>query len=121
MTKKKFLRVSFLIAVTVAASGCSVFKKGKGPSTPVLGELIAVLTGEGDVTADPATAALPMSLPQAVVNTEWTQSGGNPTKSVGQLALGNALTKPDGVVAVFQKPITADQLLSAVVQHCPIS
>ncbi len=92
MTRKKFLRVGFLIAVTLAASGCSVFKKGKGPGTPVLGERIAVLTGEGDVTADPATAALPMSLPQPVVNTEWTQSGGNPAKSVGQLALGNALT-----------------------------
>ena len=71
MTKKKFLRVSFLIAVTVAASGCSVFKKGKGPSTPVLGERIAVLTGEGDVTADPATAALPMSLPQASVGARF--------------------------------------------------
>ena len=107
MTKKKFLRVSFLIAVTVAASGCSVFKKGKGPSTPVLGERIAVLTGEGDVTADPATAALPMSLPQAVVNTEWTQSGGNPTKSVGQLALGNALTSAFTVQAGHGNSLTA--------------
>jgi len=91
MTRQKFLRVSFLIAATIAASGCSVFKKGKGPSTPVLGERIAVLTGEGDVTVDPATAALPMTLPQAVANTDWTQSSGNATKSMGQLALGNSL------------------------------
>jgi outer membrane protein assembly factor BamB len=107
MTRKKFLRVGFLIAVTLAAGGCSVFKKGKGPSTPVLGERIAVLTGEGDVTADPATAALPMSLPQAVVNTEWTQSGGNPTKSNGQLALGNALTSAFTVQAGHGNSLTA--------------
>jgi outer membrane protein assembly factor BamB len=107
MTRQKFLRVSFLIAVTIAASGCSVFKKGKGPSTPVLGERIAVLTGEGDVTADPATAALPMSLPQAVANTDWTQSGGNATKSMGQLALGNSLASAFTVQAGRGNSLTA--------------
>jgi outer membrane protein assembly factor BamB len=69
-----------------------VFKKGKA-STPVLGQRIAVLTGEGDVTVDPATATLPMSLPQPAVNTDWTQSGGNATKSMGHLAFGNALAR----------------------------
>jgi outer membrane protein assembly factor BamB len=64
-----------------------VFKKGKGPSTPVLGERIAVLTGEGDVAVDPAVAATPMNLPQPAANSEWTQSGGNSTKSMGHLAL----------------------------------
>jgi len=107
MTRQKFLRVSFLIAVTIAASGCSVFKKGKGPSTPVLGERIAVLRGEGDVTADPATAALPMSLPQAVANTDWTQSGGNATKSMGQLALGNSLASAFTVQAGRGNSLTA--------------
>src|SRR4051812_18715506 len=87
----KSFRVAFLIGLTIAASGCGVFKKGKGPSTPVLGQRIAVLTGEGDVAVDPATAALPMNLPAAVANTEWSQSGGTATKSMGQLALGNAL------------------------------
>lgn len=92
MTTKKHLRVAILIAAALAASGCGVFKKGKA-STPVLGQRIAVLTGEGDVTVDPATAALPMSLPQPAVNTDWTQSGGNPTKSMGHLAFGNALAR----------------------------
>jgi outer membrane protein assembly factor BamB len=77
------------MAATLFASGCGVLKKGKHTNTPVLGQRIAVLTGEGDVTVDPATAALPMSLPPAVTNTDWTQSGGNQTKSMGQLALGN--------------------------------
>jgi hypothetical protein len=90
MTTSKYLRVGVLIAAALAASGCGVFKKGKHTNTPVLGQRIAVLTGEGDVTVDPATATLPMNLPAAVANTDWTQSGGNQTKSMGQLALGNA-------------------------------
>ena len=53
MTNKHTLRSSFLIALALAASGCGLFKKGKGPSTPVLGQRIAVLTGEGDVAVDP--------------------------------------------------------------------
>jgi outer membrane protein assembly factor BamB len=90
MTRSKYFRVGMLIAVALTASGCGVFKKGKRTNTPVLGQRIAVLTGEGDVTVDPATATLPMNLPQAAANTDWTQSGGNQTKSMGQLALGNA-------------------------------
>ena len=107
MTKSTFFRVSALVAMALAAGGCGIFKKGKGPSTPVLGERIAVLTGEGDVAVDPATAALPMSLPQATVNTEWTQSGGNPTKSMGQLALGNALGRAFSIQAGRGNSLTA--------------
>jgi outer membrane protein assembly factor BamB len=107
MSKPTYLRVSILIAAVLAASGCSVFKKGKGPSTPVLGERIAVLTGEGDVKVDPETAALPMSLPQATVNSDWTQSGGNSTKSMGQLALGNALNRAFQVQAGKGSTLTA--------------
>jgi outer membrane protein assembly factor BamB len=79
-----------LAFVALSASGCSIFKKG-APKTPVLGERVAVLTTEQDVAVDDATAALPMTLPDAVVNTEWAQSGGNASKSMGQLALGTSL------------------------------
>ncbi|HKP34159.1 MAG TPA: pyrrolo-quinoline quinone, partial [Sphingomicrobium sp.] len=72
MTRSTYFRVSLLLAMTLAASGCGLLKKGKGPSTPVLGQRIAVLTGEGDVAVDPATAALPMALPQQTVNADWT-------------------------------------------------
>ena len=34
-----------------------------------------------------------MSLPAPAANTEWAQSGGSATKSVGQLALGAALAR----------------------------
>ena len=88
MTTAKTFRVAILIAAALAASSCGVFKKGKGTRTPVLGNRIAVLTGEGDVAVDPATTALPMNLPAPSSNTDWTQSGGNQTHSMGQLALG---------------------------------
>src|SRR5262249_13194758 len=107
MNKTQFFRVSLLIAAALAASGCSIFKKGKAASTPVLGQRIAVLTGEGDVTVDPATATLPMSLPQPAANSEWTQSGGSPTKSMGQLALGNALTSAFTIQAGRGTSLTA--------------
>jgi len=99
MTKSTYFRVPLLIAFAFAASSCGILKKGKGPSTPVLGQRIAVLTGEGDVTVDPATAALPMVLPQPTVNSDWTQSGGNATKSMGQVALGNALGRAFSIQA----------------------
>ncbi len=83
-------RLAVLMIAAVAASGCAIFKKGTA-KTPVLGERIAVLTMENDIAVDPATAALPMVLPAPAANAEWAQSGGNASKSMGHLALGNAL------------------------------
>jgi outer membrane protein assembly factor BamB len=87
--KFKQVRAAVLLTLAITASGCSLFHKSKR-TTPVLGERIAVLTTEADVKVDPATAALPMSLPAPTVNGEWSQSGGNASKSMGQLALGDS-------------------------------
>jgi outer membrane protein assembly factor BamB len=107
MTRSTYFRASLLIAMTIAASGCGLLKRGKGPSTPVLGQRIAVLTGEGDVAVDPATAALPMTLPQQTVNADWTQSGGNATKSMGHLALGTTLSRAFSIQAGRGNSVTA--------------
>lgn len=111
MTRLKHFRVAVLIAAALSASGCGVFKKGKA-TTPVLGERIPVLTGEGDVIVDPATTALPMSLPAPTANAEWTQSGGDANKSMGQLALGNNLTRAFTVQAGHGSTLT-ERLASA--------
>jgi outer membrane protein assembly factor BamB len=84
------VKIAVMIAAALAASGCGIFKKA-APKTPTLGERIPVLASEIDVVADPATQALPVTLPEPVVNTEWSQSGGNASKSMGHLALGNNL------------------------------
>jgi outer membrane protein assembly factor BamB len=91
MNWKQF-RVATLVAVALAAGGCSVFKHKKA-ATPVLGERIAVLVTESDVQVDPVTASLPMSLPAPIVNTEWAQSGGNESKAMGHVALGASIAQ----------------------------
>jgi outer membrane protein assembly factor BamB len=86
-------RVTLLLLSASLLAGCStvggVFKKKEKITVP--GERVAVLVNEADIEIDPATAALPMSLPEAVVNDSWAQSGGNARKSVGHVALGQSL------------------------------
>lgn len=106
MTRPKYFRIVVLVAAALAASGCGVFKKGKA-STPVLGQRIPVLTGEGDVLVDPATTALEMTLPPPVPNPNWTQSGGDATKSMGQLALGTNIARAFTVQAGRGSSLTA--------------
>jgi len=83
-------RIVVLTLAALAVSGCGIFKKGT-PKTPVLGERVAVLATEQDVAVDPATSALPFSLPVATPNAEWAQAGGNAAKNMGHLALGQSL------------------------------
>jgi len=83
-------RIAILMIAAAMASGCNVLKKSR-PKTPVVGERIAVLTSETDVVVDPETAAQPLALPEPVANDAWSQPGGNVSKSMGQLALGNSL------------------------------
>ena len=79
-----------LTLAALAVSGCGIFKKGT-PKTPVLGERVAVLAVEQDVVVDPVTASQPFSLPEPVANAEWGQSGGNASKSMGHVALGQSI------------------------------
>jgi len=116
MTKPKHFRITLLIAAAMAASGCSLIKH-KQKKTPVLGERIPVLTTESDAQLDPAIAAAPMTLPAAVNNTEWTQSGGNPAKSMGQLALGTTLSNAFTVQAGQGSSLTARLASSPIVAN----
>src|SRR5436190_1022373 len=113
MTRSKTIQVAFMIAMAFAASGCSVLKKGKKTTTPVLGQRIAVLTGENDVAVDPATASLPMSLPEAVANTEWRESGGNASQTATDK--GGAQSLYGGGIAYDQGRIYATNGLGYVV------
>jgi outer membrane protein assembly factor BamB len=86
------LRFGIIVAAAIAAGGCGIFGHKK-PSTPVLGQRIAVLATESDVSVDPATAALPMSLPAPGVNPAWRQSGANASKARGHIAHGASLAQ----------------------------
>ena len=113
MTRSKTFRIGLMIAAALAASGCGLVKKGR-PKTPVLGERIPVLTTEGDVEVDPALAATAITLPAPVANSEWSQSGGNASKSMGHVALGTALGRLFTVQAGRGSNLTA-RLASAPV------
>jgi outer membrane protein assembly factor BamB len=84
-------RLVFAVAMAGLLGGCSVFGKGHKPVTPTIGQRIAVLNTETEIEADPALAGVPVVLPPAAPNSEWSQPGGNAAKSMGHLALGNAL------------------------------
>ena len=88
--KRSVEKFALALAAVALLGGCNPFKKDK-PKTPVVGERIDVLTSESDIEIDEATAAMPFSLPAAVANEDWAQSGGSPSKSMGHLALGNSL------------------------------
>ena len=88
--KRNVQTIGLVMVAALVLGGCNPFKKDK-PGTPVVGERIAVLTGETEIAIDPATAALPFSLPPAVANEDWGQSGGNASKSMGHVALGASL------------------------------
>jgi outer membrane protein assembly factor BamB len=107
MTKSRTFTVAVLIVAALASSGCSVFKKGARPKTPVLGQRIDVLTSENEVAVDPATQALPFSLPPATENSAWTESGGNASNSMDHLALGTALQPAFTVQAGRGSSLTA--------------
>jgi outer membrane protein assembly factor BamB len=116
MTKTIFFRAGILIAAGLVASGCSLIKH-KEKKTPVLGERIPVLTTESNAELDLATSAAPMTLPAAVANAEWSQSGGNASKSMGQLALGTALANAFTVQAGRGSSLTARLASSPIVAN----
>ena len=107
MSRSRRFGVALMIAAALASGGCSLLKRGSKPKTPVLGERIPVLTTEGDVRVDPATQALPFSLPPATENATWSESGGNASNSMGHLALGNALQPAFDVQAGRGSSLTA--------------
>jgi len=106
MSKPTYFRIALLIAAALASSSCGIMKK-KGPKTPVLGERIPVLTSETDAEVDPATQALPFNLPAPVENTNWAESGGSASNSMGHVALGKALQPAFTVQAGRGSSLTA--------------
>ena len=90
---RKFFALAAALAMTTMLGGCGIFGGGdeKKPKTPVLGQRIAVLTAETGADVDPTLEPVPVVVPAEVSNAEWTQSGGNGPKSLGHVALGQAL------------------------------
>ena len=82
--------IAGLLALSLL-SGCGILGGGDGDAkknTPTLGKRTSILSGESGAEVDPALASIAVILPAPVANSEWAQSGGNPSKSMGHVALG---------------------------------
>lgn len=87
--RNKLIKGGTVLAAVALLGGCGIVggKKG-GPKTPVVGKRTSILTSEQGVEVDPALADVAVTLPEAFVNTEWSQHGGDPSKAMGHVALG---------------------------------
>lgn len=77
----------------LALSGCGVFKGAGKRKTPTVGQRVAILAGENGAKADTSIGGVEVLVPPPAVNDSWAQPGGSASKSLGQLALGGALTR----------------------------
>jgi outer membrane protein assembly factor BamB len=88
-------RLVAAVAMVAMLGGCSLLR-GRGdhrPKTAVLGERLPVLNSERDIMVEPSLANQPVTVPDPVVNDSWGQTGGNATKSMGDVALGSSLKR----------------------------
>jgi outer membrane protein assembly factor BamB len=85
----KTYRVTVAVAALMALSGCGIFKGSGNKKTPTVGDRVSILVSENEVETDKTIADVQVLLPAPAVNDAWAQPGGNPAKSMGQLALGD--------------------------------
>src|SRR5918993_2927785 len=84
-------RILLALAAASLLGGCGTLGLGgkdKKNVTPTVGERIPVLARETVLEVDPELAGIAVTLPPALPNAEWAQSGGNAAKSMGHVALG---------------------------------
>ena len=85
----------FVLALAAIAllGGCSILRGHHRPTTPTVGQRIPVLGTESNIEADPTLADVPVTIPGPNLNPDWPQPGGNPSKSIGHVALGPTPTQ----------------------------
>lgn len=80
------MKIATALVALTALSGCGLFG-GRDNKTPVVGNRVPILASDTALVVDPSIAAVPVTLPAASPNADWTQPGGNAAKSMGHLAL----------------------------------
>ncbi len=79
------------LALILALGGCGILGGKDKPSTPTVGNRVAILSQvETGAKVDPALAGLAVVLPPAAPNAEWGQAGGTADKSYDHPAIAAA-------------------------------
>ncbi len=86
--KSIFAKLTMTAVAVMLVSACGILGGDDKKATPTLGKRTNILTGESGAEVDPALAGISVILPSPVTNSEWAQSGGNASKSIGHLSLG---------------------------------
>ncbi|MDP9195584.1 MAG: PQQ-like beta-propeller repeat protein [Pseudomonadota bacterium] len=78
-----------LTVLTLSLGACSTVDDwmGKAEDPPLPGQRIAVMKAENTLHPDEEAAQVPITVPEAVTNEDWAQSGGKPDHVMGNLAL----------------------------------
>ena len=82
-------RLVIALAAISLLSGCGILRGRGGPTTPTVGARIPVLGSATALEADPTLADVPVTVPGPAANSDWPQPGGNASKSIGHVALGD--------------------------------
>jgi outer membrane protein assembly factor BamB len=81
-------RLLLLLTTAALLGGCSILRGHHHPTTPTVGQRIPVLGSDTHIEADPTLADVAVTVPPPQANADWPQPGGNPSKSIGHVALG---------------------------------
>jgi outer membrane protein assembly factor BamB len=122
-------QLALALSVSLLLAGCGVLKGSAKPATPTVGNRVDILGATASSEADPALAGVSVILPPAVLNTDWAQPGGNASKSMGHIELGQAQTKSWSVnitggsarVRLAATPVVSDGKLYVVDTNAVVS
>jgi outer membrane protein assembly factor BamB len=80
-------------AGALALAGCGHSSGSKRPksSTPVIGNRASILGSNQVVKVDDTISVIPVTVPAPTANADWSQPGGDSSKALGNLALGDNL------------------------------
>ncbi|MEM1133362.1 MAG: PQQ-binding-like beta-propeller repeat protein [Pseudomonadota bacterium] len=103
------------VTLALVLAGCGVLGgEDKPKQTPTIGNRTAILTNtESGAEVDQSISGLSVLLPAPVRNANWAQPGGNASKSIGHVALGDSLSQAWSVQVAGSS--TRERLASAPV------
>ncbi len=89
--RSRQLAASAALGLILTLGGCGVFGGKDKPSTPTVGNRVAILSRvETGAAVDPALAGVAVVLPPAAPNADWPQAGGTADKSYDHPAIAAA-------------------------------